>query len=60
LIVSYLASVGIGRGFELAFEFSPWWILSAVMIAILGSLVGALYPAWQASAIDPVEVMVNE
>ena len=31
-----------------------------VGIAIVGSLVGALYPAWRASAIDPVEVMANE
>jgi ABC-type lipoprotein release transport system permease subunit len=30
------------------------------VIAIAGSLIGALYPAWRASDIDPVEVMVNE
>jgi ABC-type lipoprotein release transport system permease subunit len=32
----------------------------AFVIAILGSLVGALYPAWRAASIDPVEVMANE
>jgi len=31
-----------------------------VGIALIGSLVGALYPAWRASVIDPVEVMANE
>jgi ABC-type lipoprotein release transport system permease subunit len=36
------------------------WIATAVVIALAGSLVGALYPAWRASAIDPVEVMANE
>ena len=60
LIVAFAASVGIGRGFELAFEFSLGWVGTAVIIAILGSLFGALYPAWRASAIDPVEVMANE
>ena len=30
------------------------------IIAIIGSLFGALYPAWRAAGIDPVEVMVNE
>jgi putative ABC transport system permease protein len=60
LIVSFLAAFAIGKGFELAFEFSTNWILTAILIAVGGSLVGALYPAWRASDIDPVEVMVNE
>lgn len=60
LIVAFVASVGIGRAFELAFEFSSGWVGTAVLIAIAGSLIGALYPAWRASTIDPVEVMANE
>jgi putative ABC transport system permease protein len=60
LIVAVLTSFGIERLFELAFEFNPGWILTAVGIAIAGSLIGALYPAWRASAIDPVEVMAND
>ncbi len=58
--VSFAASFGIEKIFELQFEFSRGWMLSAVLIAVGGSLFGALYPAWRASAIDPVEVMVNE
>lgn len=57
---SFIASYLIQRQFGLAFEFSRGWILSAVAIAIGGSLIGALYPAWRAAGIDPVEVMVNE
>ncbi|QYO67354.1 ABC transporter permease [Leptolyngbya sp. 7M] len=57
---AYLASELIWRVFELHFEFSLGWIITAVTIAIIGSLIGALYPAWKASAIDPVEVMTNE
>jgi putative ABC transport system permease protein len=60
LIVSAIASFGIGRLFELAFEFNVGWVLTAITIAIAGSLFGALYPALRASSIDPVEVMANE
>lgn len=60
LLVAFVASLGIGRAFELAFEFSGGWVGTAVLIAIAGSLIGALYPAWRASTIDPVEVMANE
>lgn len=60
LIVAFIASQTIGSGFDLAFEFSANWIVTAILIALGGSLVGALYPAWRASTIDPVEVMANE
>ncbi|MEQ1922491.1 MAG: ABC transporter permease [Pyrinomonadaceae bacterium] len=59
-LASAISSYLIGKQFDLAFEFSSGWILTAVLIAIGGSLVGALYPAWRAAGIDPVEVMVNE
>ena len=59
-VVSFVASFAIQNIYELQFEFSRGWILTAILIAIGGSLVGALYPAWKASGIDPVEVMVNE
>jgi putative ABC transport system permease protein len=59
-IVSLIASSAIQALYELQFEFSSGWIMTAILIAIGGSLVGALYPAWKASGIDPVEVMVNE
>ncbi|MEP6704826.1 MAG: ABC transporter permease [Acidobacteriota bacterium] len=60
LLVSAIASFGIGWLFELAFEFNIGWIVTAISIAIGGSLFGALYPALRASTIDPVEVMANE
>ena len=60
IAISYLASFSIGKEFELPFEFSSGWILVAIAIAVGGSLIGALYPAWRAAGIDPVEVMVNE
>lgn len=60
LTVSIISSTLISRFFDLQFEFSRGWLLTAIAIAIGGSLFGALYPAWKAAGIDPVEVMVNE
>jgi putative ABC transport system permease protein len=60
IVISLLASQLINRAFELPFQFNAKWIITAIAIAIGGSLIGALYPAWRASMIDPVEVMVNE
>lgn len=60
LILSFVGAFIIRNGYDLAFEFSAVWLIWAVVIAIAGSLVGALYPAWRASTIDPVEVMANE
>ncbi|CAN5450862.1 ABC transporter permease [soil metagenome] len=59
-VASIASSWVITRQFGLSFEFSRGWVLTAIAISVGGSLVGALYPAWKASAIDPVEVMVNE
>lgn len=58
--VSFLAAFLIAKLFELQFEFSINWILTALVIAVGGSLIGALYPAWRASDIDPVLVLTNE
>ncbi|REJ77686.1 MAG: hypothetical protein DWQ47_15050 [Acidobacteria bacterium] len=59
-LVSIAAAYGIEAAYELPFTFSPGWVATAIVIALAGSLIGALYPAWRASDIDPVEVMVNE
>ncbi len=58
--VSFLASFIIQSSFDLQFEFTKGWALTAVLIALGGSLIGALYPAWRASDIDPVLVLTNE
>ena len=58
--VAVIASRLIRDQFDLTFEFSAGWILTAIAIAVLGSLIGAIYPAWRAAGLDPVEVMVND
>jgi len=57
--ISFIASFVIQKSFELPVEFSFNWILTAMIIAIAGSFIGALYPAWKASTIDPVEAIMN-
>ncbi len=59
-LVSFAASYLIEMIFGIPFEFSTGWIITAFIIAIGGSLIGALYPAWRASDIDPVLVLTNE
>ncbi len=60
-VISFIASYIIQKIYDqITFEFSLGWILTAVAIAVGGSLFCALYPAWKASGIDPVEVMANE
>lgn len=44
----------------LDFEVTPGWILSAVVIALFGSLMGALYPAFKAASKDPIEALSYE
>jgi putative ABC transport system permease protein len=39
---------------------TPSWILRAGLIAIVGGLLGAAYPAWIASRKDPVEALAYE
>ena len=59
-VVSFAAAFIIQNQFDLQFEFSQGWIITAILIAVGGSLFGALYPAWRASDIDPVLVLMNE
>jgi putative ABC transport system permease protein len=58
--VAFAAAFLIQNVFKLAFEFNTGWMLIAIALAIGGSLVGALYPAWRASSLDVVQVLTNE
>lgn len=57
---AFAAAFLIQNVFNLAFEFNTGWMLTAIALAIGGSLVGALYPAWRASSLDVVQVLTNE
>ncbi|MCS6874934.1 MAG: ABC transporter permease [Pyrinomonadaceae bacterium] len=60
LITSFFIAYLIQKNLELVVEFTTGWVLTATFIALTGSLLGAFYPAWKASKIDPVKVMTNE
>ena len=70
-----LCAIGIGAGIGMSYAvrafflrvfptltilISARWILRAAVIAILGGMVGAAYPAWLASRKDPVEALAYE
>jgi putative ABC transport system permease protein len=42
------------------FEISAVWLLRASLIAFLGSICGALYPAWMAARKDPIDALAYE
>ncbi|SPE22790.1 putative Permease subunit of a ABC-type transport system involved in lipoprotein release [Candidatus Sulfotelmatomonas gaucii] len=42
------------------FEITPLWIGYAAAIAFIGSLCGALYPAWMAARKDPIDALAYE
>jgi putative ABC transport system permease protein len=59
--LSYLARIIFIKIFPtLTILITPQWIVRAAVIAILGGLLGASYPAWLASRKDPVEALAYE
>jgi len=44
----------------LSFQITSGWIVSAVAIALLGALFGALYPAFKAARKDPIDALSYE
>jgi putative ABC transport system permease protein len=58
--VSLVAGYLIHRAYGLVFEFSWSWALVAAAIGLLGGILGALYPAWRASNLDPVNALAYE
>ena len=44
----------------LTIEFSTRWMIQAGVLAIIGGLIGALYPAWRAARVDPVKALQYE
>jgi putative ABC transport system permease protein len=59
-IVSILAGYLIHRAYGLVFEYSWTWATVAAAIGLIGGVLGALYPAWRASNLDPVNALAYE
>jgi putative ABC transport system permease protein len=59
-IVSLIAGYLIHRTYGLVFEYSCPWALVAAAIGVGGGILGALYPAWRASNLDPVNALAYD
>lgn len=59
--LSYAVRAGFLKLFPtLSILITPGWVLRAALIAIVGALVGASYPAWHASRKDAVEALAYD
>jgi putative ABC transport system permease protein len=58
--VSLVAGFLIHKAYGLIFEYSWSWATVAAAIGIVGGILGALYPAWRASNLDPVNALAYE
>ena len=58
--LSLLAGYLIHKVYGLVFEYSWTWALVAAVIGIVGAILGALYPAWRASNLDPVNALAYD
>jgi len=59
--VSYAARAGLHYKFQtLPILITPEWLLRATIIAIIGSMLGAVYPAMKAAQKDPIDALAYE
>jgi putative ABC transport system permease protein len=60
ILVSVLTSATIEKRTTLPVDITSAWIMRAVIIAIIGSLAGAIYPAFKAAQKDPIDALAYE
>ena len=61
IAISFAARVGIRQRFPtLPMQLPPGWLMRATAIAIIGALIGALYPAFKAAQKDPIDALAYE
>jgi len=61
LVFTWLGSAAINYKFPLhRFVWDNHWVLRAAVIAIVGALLGGLYPAYRAAQRDPIEALAYE
>lgn len=58
--ISLAASAGIRHRTTMPVDITSSWILRATMIAVVGSLAGAIYPAFKAAQKDPIDALAYE
>jgi putative ABC transport system permease protein len=61
IAISYAARVGLRAKFQtLPVLITSTWLLKAAIIALIGSLLGAFYPAVKAAQKDPIDALAYE
>jgi len=61
IIVSYAARAGLRTKFQtLPILITTGWLVRAAIIALIGSLLGAFYPAIKAAQKDPIDALAYE
>jgi len=61
IAVSYAARSGLHHKFQtLPILITPDWLIRATVIAIIGSILGAFYPALKAAQKDPIDALAYE
>jgi putative ABC transport system permease protein len=61
IAVSYAARAGLHQKFKtLPILITPEWLVRATIIAIIGSILGAIYPALKAAQKDPIDALAYE
>jgi len=61
IAVSYGARLGLHHKFQtLPILITPEWLVRATIIAIIGSMLGAFYPALKAAQKDPIDALAYE
>ena len=60
IAISYVVSLAIRSRTTLPMDLNWGWITRAVLIAIVGSLLGAVYPALKAAQKDPIDALAYE
>ncbi len=61
IVISYCARVGLRAKFQtLPVMITYAWLMKAAIIALVGSLLGAFYPAMKAAQKDPIDALAYE
>lgn len=57
---TYLVRTILLHSTTMKFEITGQWLLQGALIAFVGAIVGAIYPAWMAARKDPIDALAYE
>ena len=59
-VIAVFGKLGIESSTRLKIDLQPEWLMWSAVIGLMGGVVGALYPAFRAANLDPVEAISYE